>query len=510
MNFVNMKSKIFFIGILGLLFTSCGEEFLNVPSETSLTSEIYFQTENDFASAINAAYSPLRDMFNGDNGAWALNEMHSDNSRYLFNPDYRATLDQENVGDFIFEASNGISTEYYRTNYSIVARANQIIATIDDVEFSSESVKNNIKGQALFLRAYSYFNLVQTFGSVPVHLEPVTTIEETALPLSEASVVNGQIKTDLNAIINSNLLSEKSDVEPGRVTMGAAKMLLANVYMVEEDYASAETLLEEIVNSGEYSLMADYADVFDPANKNNSESIFEVQYRQGSDGYSSTFPYSFLPTPLSLETMAELTGVGNPNARTIGEGYNIPSPDLINAYEAGDLRLDATIGYVTTSRGFLSPFCMKYTHQHELLENADDNWPVYRYSEVLLFLAEAINEQNRPTEALTYINDAVGSSAVSIRERAGLASITATSQDDVRVAIANERRVELAFENKRWPDLVRTGKAMEVMSAYGQSVKDNPQDYYFPEGYSAPAAAFTNIQLLWPLPADESLYSDFF
>jgi hypothetical protein len=156
------------------------------------------------------------------------------------------------------------------------------------------------------------------------------------------------------------------------------------------------------------------------------------------------------------------------------------------------------------------PYCKKFLHSHLQLNQCDDNWPVYRYAEVLLFLAEAINEQNRPAEALTYINNVISSSPVSIRGRAGLEPISASTQADVRDAIEKERRKELAFENKRWTDLVRTEKAVEVIAAYGAKVISNPVKYYFPTSYEPPAMSFKDIKLVWPLPADESLYSPYF
>ncbi len=509
-----MKSKIFLFGTLALLLSACGEEFLNVPSQTALTSEVFFKTEADFSAAINANYAPLRVMYTGTaatsegaTGLYILTEMHSDNARYILNPGFRATLNQENAADFVTEASNTVSTFQYRTNYSIIARSNQILSTIDDVDFDAAK-KGNIKGQALMLRAFSYLNLVQLFGSVPMHLTPVKSIEETALPLSSVDDVLAQIIADAKAA--KELLPEKSAALAGQITKGTARMLLANVYMIKKDYATAETLLKEIVNSGEYKLMADYAAIFNPANKNNSESIFEIQYKQGTDGYASSFFYSFVPYPVGLETIKTLTGVSNPNTQATGEGYDAPTPDLIAAYETGDKRLDASIGYVPITSGTIFPYCKKYTHPHLLLGQTDDNWPVYRYAEVLLFLAEAINEQNKPAEALTYINNAIGSSPVSIRGRAGLAPVVATTQADVRAAIAKERRIELAFENKRWFDLVRTGKAVETITAYGAKVKADPSAYYFPAGYTPSASAFSKIELVWPLPADESLYSPYF
>jgi hypothetical protein len=510
-----MKYKNIYLGIMAMLVTACGKDFLDVPLKTDITSEVYFTKESDFTLAINAVYAPLRNIYQGTSsvsegctGAFVWDEMRSDNARYIVNPSFRATLNQENTADFITEASNSIALAQFRTNYLMIARANQILYTIDAVTFTSEATKNNVKGQALFLRAFAYFNLVTHFGSVPMHLTPVTNMEETALPLSTSEDVTTQIIADVTEAID--LLPLKSAQEEGRITRGAAKMLLANVYMVEKEWALAETLLKEIVADGQNTLLTDYAAVFDPANKNNAESIFEVQFLAGGDGYASFFTYSFVPYPLSKDTVAKLTGATNANGLAGGEGYNIPSPDLISAYEPGDLRFAATIDSVHDINNVRFPYCKKYLHPHSQHLQANDNWPVYRYAEVLLFLAEALNEQGKTAEALTYINDPVGASPVSIRERAGLPDVVAADQSSARTAIAQERRIELAFENKRLPDLIRTGTVQAVISAYGARVIADPAKYYFPAGYEPSDQAFVNIDELWPLPAEEALYSPYF
>jgi hypothetical protein len=508
-----MKYKKIIIGIFVMLVTACGENFLDVPLETALTSDTYFTKESDFTTAINSVYAPLRDLFSqygsGNNSLYIMAETRSDNARYLINPTMRAAVSQENLADCITEASNGVTTAIYRRFYNIIARANQILATIDPVTFASQEVKDNVKGQALFLRAWSYFNLVQYFGKVPMHLTPVTTLEGTALPLSEVADIYSQITTDANDAIS--LLPPKSTQQAGSITNGAAKMLMANVYMVQQNYVAAETLLKEIIDDAEYSLMDTYAGVFNPADKNNEESIFEVQYRAGSDGYSSAFIYGMVPHPMTAVTLGSLTGITNPQGLTNAEGFNIPSPDIIEAYEPGDLRFDVTIDSTQTTDGTRYPFCRKYLHPHTQFQQSNDNWPVYRYAEVLLFLAEAINEQGKPvSDALDYINNPVGTSTVSIRGRAGLAPIVAADQAAARIAIANERRIELAFENKRWLDLVRTEQAVSVMTAYGNSIRANEARYYFPTGYNLSAQAFQTIDVIWPLPAEEALYSPYF
>ena len=491
-----MKKIILFIAIIGALVTSCEDELTIFP-EDSLSVPTFFKTEVDFEQAVNGAYVPLRSINNGSKAY--LTEMHSDNTYYARNTAFGATEQQEDIADFAIPTDNGITTNVhvsnvYVFNYQIIARANQILATIDEAEFDS-AAKNNLKGQTLFLRAYAYFDLVQFFGSVPLHLVPVLSREDAALPLSSPDEIYAQILEDTQAAIP--LLPPKSQQEPGRVTSGAARTLLANVYIVRGQWAEAEAQAKAVIDSNEYMLMPDYADAFsgNSTNKNNMESVFEVQFKEGAEGLNGSFLYNFLPRPMNAEEIGLVTGTSNPQPLN-GEGNNIPTPDIIAAYEEGDLREEASIQYVTASESFwrdgVYPIIKKYVEPHSLNGNHGMNWPIYRYSEVLLFMAEALDEQGRSGEALTYLNQ--------VRTRAGLGD----PSGDMGEAIFNERRVELAFENKRWFDLVRTGRAVDVITAYGNRIKANPNDYYYPIGAEPRGNAFTNISLTFGLPAAES------
>jgi hypothetical protein len=485
-----MKNKILISAILLMALSSCKKDFLNLASQTSLSTPVYFKTQSDFESAINGAYVPLRGLYNG---AWAMGELRSDNTTYKFNPNDRGTIQAEYVKDFTDQSTNPVPQSKYVTDYSIIARANQVLAPIDAVDFDA-TAKNNIKGQAYFLRAFAYFDLVQYFGSVPLHLTPVSTLSETALPLSSVDNVYKQIISDAQQA--AALLPNKATQAAGRVTSGSANTLLGNVYIVLKKWAEAETALKNVTG---YTLMSNYADVFDPAQKNNKESVFEIQYKQGTEGFASNFFYTFLVRPISAAEITVITGI--PENSLGVEGYNIPTPDIIAAYEAGDIRKAASIGNVIAG-GVSYPYIKKYAHPHTLTNNTDDDWPVYRYAEVLLFLAEAANEQNKTADALGYLNQ--------VRSRAGLANSTAANQSDIQNAIIRERRVELAFENKRWLDLVRTGTAQAVMTAYGAKVKANPQAYYFPAGISPSPSSYTTISTLFPLPASEAALTPYF
>jgi hypothetical protein len=208
---------------------------------------------------------------------------------------FGATEQQEDIADFSIPTANGVTsnvhvTNQYRLDYQIIARTNQILSLIDEIQFPDAS-KNNIKGQALFLRAYAYFELVRYFGKVPMHLKPVTVRQEATLPLSSTDEIYAQIIKDVSAAIG--LLPLKSKQEAGRATSGAARTLLANVFMVQKKWSDAEKILREIVSSNEYSLMADYNDAFstNTGNKNNKESVFEVQFLEGAAGLNGSFMY---------------------------------------------------------------------------------------------------------------------------------------------------------------------------------------------------------------------------
>lgn len=492
-----MKTRIIITCLLGFGMTAC-HKFLEIVPQTALSSATFFTKESDFQQAVNAAYVPLRPIVNS---AVQLAEMHSDNLYYFRNILFGATEQQENIADFSVPTANGITTNVYVTNqyrydYQIIARTNQILSTIDKIEFSSDSLKNNLKGQALFLRAYAYFELVRYFGKVPLHLTPVLSRADAPLPLAAEEEVYAQIIKDASEA--APLLLPKSKQEPGRATSGTAKTLLANVYIVQKKWAEAEGLLKEVVSSNEYALMPDYNDAFSTTNgnKNNIESVFEVQFQEGASGYGGSLIYNFLPRPMTSAEIQPITGTANPQGLS-GEGNNAPTPDIIAAYETGDKRKDASIAYVTLSQSLrenkVYPYVKKFAKPHATHGVTGNNFPIYRYSEVLLFLAEALNEQGKTTDAAIYLNQ--------VRARAGLAPSVA---GDMRTAIYQERRVELAFENKRWFDLVRTGKAVEVITAYGNRVKSNPQDYYYPSGAVPPNNAFTNLDLVYGLPADEA------
>ncbi|WP_442591755.1 RagB/SusD family nutrient uptake outer membrane protein [Pedobacter sp. AW31-3R] len=488
-----MKAKISIYITAVLALSSCKKDFLTQLPETVVSAEAFYKTESDFQQANIGLYNPLRTLYGAglaDYGAWTMGEMRSDNTCFSFNSSNRGYADREYVDLFIDDSNGGAIQNKYNNDYIIIGRANQVLKTIDNATFD-EVKKNNYKGQALFLRAFAYFDLVQYFGDVPLVLIPPTSYEETNAPKSGKDDIYKQIIAD--ATLAGSLLPEPSDATKGYVAKGAAYTLLGNVQLVLKQWEAAETALLKVQG---YSLLADYAAIYEPNNKNHAESIFEIQYYDDpTAGVASNFAYNFLPI---LNNPGVITGFPNGNTNAYA-GWNTPTPDLIALYQTNDKRKTASIGFYTGEGYTNRPYVKKYVHGATVAPNTNDNFPVYRYAEVLLMLAEANNEQGKTGVALGYLNQ------VHAHPRTGLEALTVTDQIGLRTAIMLERQIELAFENKRWLDLVRTGTAIQVMNAQGAKLKANPQAYYYPAGVTPTADAYkvTATRLIFPIPNRE-------
>ncbi|MEX2564557.1 MAG: RagB/SusD family nutrient uptake outer membrane protein [Cyclobacteriaceae bacterium] len=497
--------------ILAILFiSSCSEEFLNLVPESSITSGNFYQTEEHFNQAMVGAYAAVRGA-KGSIASWVMGEMRSDNTHMEFNITNRGPqyIEREYADFFMDDVNSGTVANKYNSCYVGIARTNEILDLIQGSALNQEAI-DRIYGQASFLRALFYFDLVRYFGGIPLYLTAVKGAGDAYLPRASVNEVYQAIISDLEAAIAR--LEPVSFPQNGRANEGVARMLLADVYLTMKDYPNAEEELSQVIQMG-YALLDDYGDVYRLSNKNSVESIFEIQYQEGNQGQNSDFLYPFLPLSADVSL---ITGISSQNLQ--GGGWNTPTFEMINAYENGDERLEASIGivegtgqignlfidelkspvdYVPTPGKRTYPFIKKYLNPHALERNTDDNFPVYRYAEALLSMAEVLNEQGRSGEALEYLNQ--------VRTRAGLDAVGETNQQLLRDIIAHERRVELAFENKRWLDLIRTDKAIEVMNANGEYLKE----FYAGESY-LPEMSYnvTTERLLFPIPLREIRIGD--
>jgi len=506
-----MKKTFGFLVVLLVTTSSCKNSFIDLVPQDSQSGASFYQTETQFRQALNATYQPLRDLLNND---FYTAEMRTDNTHYEYYEVNRGTAYQykENVADFTDGATNSYTNAVYFHCYKGISRANIVIERLPLAPDISDEARKDIDGQAKFLRAFNYFRLVRYFGDVPLYLKETKVAEDAFLPRSSVADVYKQIISDATDAL-SELTPPTAFPQSGAVTKGAATMLLAEVYMTQtpRNYEEAARLLKTLPAMG-YQLLPHYADVFSTANKNSRESIFEVQYQQGDQGgQQSNFIYQFLPRTADTQL---ITGVKTNNVTT--GGWNTPADAMIAAYEANDSRLDASIGVAegtynasnvftisanksiinyTPAEGKIGvPYIKKYLNKqtNSTPNNTDDNWPIYRYADALLMLAEALNEQGLSQEALSYLNQ--------VRDRAfgaGVAPIEETDPDKLKDLILHERRIELAFENHRWFDLLRVGNAIEVMTAYGTVLKQK-YDYLTPNSYQVTAS-----RLLYPIPQSE-------
>lgn len=473
-----MKRKLLYILLPALIgLGSCKEDFLDLSPETSITSASFYKTATHFDQALNASYVAMRAI--ALNGIF-MDEMRSDNTFFtIYTGDRGPYLTTEVLAEFLEDASTSTwLPNRYNGVYSGISRVNTILDRIEGSQMS-DAEKKAVQAEAKFLRAFYYFDLVQHWGPVPLMLNEVTTEAEAFQPNSTVEAIYDQIIKDAGEAIQLGLPVASTFPQSGRATMGAAKLLLAYAYMTKptKEYAKAETALLDITKMN-YGLLDNYADVFSPTNKNNKESILEVQYQAGEGGQNSDFAWRMIPKCSNTEF---LMGVSANNYAYTSGGWNVPTQEMINSYESGDKRLDASVAVAegsldgeqftatavknvsdykpTTGKDYFY-FVRKYYHPpYSQGLNTGDNFPVYRYSGALLLLAECLVEQNKAAAALPYINQ--------VRTRAGLTPLTTVTKENV----ANEMRHELAYENHRWTDLIRTGKAVEKMKEHAVRMK---------------------------------------
>jgi hypothetical protein len=430
-----MKTRFLTLLIPALLFTACSDDFTTLSPISERNIGSFYQTQGDFEVAINGAYDALQ-----ARGTFATNfvlmmEMRADNAANGGGATgLAATLEALDTFGEIATAEELLDT--WEDSYAGIARANTILARIDGADFTDEGIRDQIKGEALFVRSLLYYHLAVIFGNIPFQFEEATTPNITVEQVSAGQIYT-KIAEDL-ATAQGLLPSTVSSSNEGRATSHAAAALLGRVHLANGNKGAAATALQSVVNSGQYQLVDNYADLWGEANEFNAESIFEVQFVGGGVGEGSPFIDMFTPNGLA-------GGVGG------GVAPQDVTQDLIDAYEEGDARLGATIDLTNPE----DPWVKKFDGVPFDAAESGLNWMEIRYAEVLLNLAEALGEG---TQAYGYINQ--------VRARAGLDPIDASTPGSFNEKLLHERRVEFAFENKRWADLLRHGVAKSVMASH--------------------------------------------
>ncbi|MEM7571741.1 MAG: RagB/SusD family nutrient uptake outer membrane protein [Bacteroidota bacterium] len=467
--------KVLIVVLAFGLAQSCSDILDRTP-QGEYTLDNFFQNEEQAIQAINAIYAQLRNWEVHVFSYIGMTDIISDDSdKGSFPAD--AFFLQE-LDDFTYTATNVAPSSVWSGYYDGIFRANLAIANLPEVPELDEQLQERLIGEAKFLRAYFYFSLVRWFGDVPLITEPFP--DEFSLPRTPAEQVYQQVITDL--MDAAAVLPEKSEypaIDLGRATKGAANGILAKVYLTRGEFDLALNAANTVINSQEYDLFPNYNNLFREQGENSEESIFEVQTAAFETGGGGS-QYN------------EVQGVrGEPN---LGWGFNRPSDDLISAYELGDPRREATILYVGEVLPDGSDIVQdnpnivgeRFNQKAWVPEhpggngNGPGNIRILRFADILLVAAEAANETGDPGATLENLNRvrarARGNSSV-------LPDVTTTNQSDLRLAIWRERRVELALEQQRWFDLVRQGRAAEVMQALGKDFVEAKHELFpIPQG----------------------------
>jgi starch-binding outer membrane protein, SusD/RagB family len=450
-----MKKIICLILFASMLIVSCKKEFIELAPVSSVSVNALYKTDKDFQDALIGCYTALRSQYNS---FWMFGDVASDDSWKEVSRNQSSYY----IDVFTVDPNDALLKSTWSNYYNVIARANNILAKIATASDALVTLKTRHIAEAKFLRAFAYFDLVRIFGGVPMILTPVTVPESYAIGRETADNIYNQviIKDLLDA--ESGLPAKYTGSDIGKATSGAAKALLGLVYLTTKDFVKAEAKLQELTTTPfSYALLSKYTDLFDYSkDEHHSEYVFDIEYQEGLGGLGSGFTNSFAPLSAPYSTFYKIAGGG-------GEDNN-PTMDLYNAFTANDLRRDVTVnatgGFIDGTGTFVkflqaATTTRKYLTQVLVSGDSKANWKVIRYADVLLMYAEALNENGKTAQALTFVNQ--------VRTRAGLTGYSGLTQADARDKIYLERRLELGMEGHRWFDLVRTGRALSILSAKG-------------------------------------------
>jgi len=448
-----MKKRILLLLIPAFLFVSCGKDFTSLSPISERNVANFYKSESDFRTAVNGAYDALQ-----LNGTYGKNfvlmlEMRADNTENGGGASGLAAS-LEAIDKFNIITTSEEIEQTWSDSYKGINRCNRIINNIDNANFSQDKM-DQFKGEALFIRSLLYYDMAVIFGNVPLKTDITQTPNDNISQVGSDQIY-AQIVSDLNTAADL-LPPSYSGNDVGRATSWAAKSLLGKVLLTMGNKSQAATVLQDVVDNGPYSLVQNYANLWGPSNENNIESVFEVQFKAGGIGEGSAYTDMFTPLGTS-------GGVGGGNAP------QQVTTDIHDSYENNDQRFAASI--VDTATNPVNWWVPKYASSPFGPLDADNNWYVMRYADVLLMLAEAVGEPN----GYQYINE--------VRDRANLGPISSADPGTYDEKLLHERRVEFAFEGQRWPDLLRFGMAKQVMAAQLGKTQDQ-------------------IHLLYPIPQRE-------
>lgn len=455
---------------------SCSTDWLDIKPKGRFTEDDL--PTGSLEEQVFAAYAGLRSEGTSGLQYVALHNIRSDDAHLGSNDgDYAAA--GPIYDDFNYSLDHWLVSGYWTGHFGLVNLSNNVLSAADSLENITEGTLTNI-AEAKFLRAWAYFNLVRTFGEVPIIDFRITDQASANKPKSTVPQIYELIDADLrDAVAN---LPETWAGFPGRLTRGAALALQTKTFMARQRYAEALSSAQAVISSGIYDLSVPYNMIFREESENSKESIFEIQaYADGVQNFGVTY--------------AARQGVRGSGAWDLGWGWNVPNQRLVDAFETGDPRLETTVLYTgrtntpygeTLPSNLPRPYWNKKVYTNPALRDKYasrfGNWfnvRIIRYADIVLLAAEAANELGGDANtdlALDYLEQ------VRARARGNnnsvLPPVTTRDQGELRQAIRHERQVELGMENERFYDLIRWGIDVETMHAAGHTTYQLKHRFY--------------------------------
>lgn len=449
-----------------LMMSGCKKTIDQLP-QSNLYDNVFYQNLQQFDAALVGCYNGLQKPMLDE---WALTELRSDNS--IMGNATSASIPNRELSDLDMLIPNSYHERvynYWLNSYYNIFNTNKIfknlavrydtaVGTLTYIDTSvvvSDADRKRIAAQTSFIRAYHYFNLVRLYGGVFLIHQPVSAAESKYINRSSTEAIYKLIIADLNNAIDNGDASTYTSMNKsnlGRANKWCAKALLAKVYLTLNRKAEAISQLQDVITQSGYSLQSSYANIFSISNEMNSEILFAVRYKSGRIGLGSPFANLFGPT-----------NSGNFVVNGDGSGYNYPAYDLdsirpnssgnvfdslrANAYDRTDPRRSFNIKRYGT-KIYSNKYVLydEVNHISPLVyqDDAESDWPVIRFADVLLMMAEAQGFNSASVQAINLI-----------RSRVGLSPVSPTTQLEFEKCLSRERRFEFAFENQRWFDLLR-------------------------------------------------------
>lgn len=454
------KLSLFICSALMLGLVACEEELDQAPLSDASAANFY-RDAADFEQAVNGIYAQLSPY---PDRQFNLSEIRSDN---MYATTDIGVREHEPINNFVNTLeTNSLVISAWGENFNGIMRANTVLDRLNESIVPDASQRDRFEGEAKFLRALYYFDLVRLYGQVPLFDTFVTPSEALEVPRRPVADVYELIMSDLNTAIEE-LPASHAASNRGRATSWAAKSLLALVHLTRSgptygingpglevnEYSEALTLLNDVINNGPYAWVEDYSNIFAYNNENNPDIVFDVQFLSGGLGTGGTYPGTMAPN-------SYFNAVGIPFPA--GLETKPISNDMIMSFAPEDGRLGVAIQQGFTDEFGNSdtrPFYRKFLEEEGYGLDRFDwgiNFPIIRYTDVLMMKAEAILQGAPGTQ------EEVDEIINRVRARAGLEPVSGVTLDQY----LEERRHEFAGEGHRWHDLVRTGRVLDVMNEW--------------------------------------------